>query len=311
MPRPVAIVNGCTVPVADANLSLFDTGFVHGAAVGDMIRTFRHEPFRLDDHLQRLRNGIDALGIPDAPSDNDYRNAVQAVVRHNAGLIPKHHDLGVIMFATAGWNRSYLGSAHEPPATCTWGVHTFPLPFEFWAEKMRHGQHLVIPPARHIPAECLNGRIKWRSRVHWFLADRQAREANPAASALLLDRDGHITETSTANFFVVKNGRILTPRSDNTLDGISRRVVFELAAELGIPCEWTNIGRGDVLSAEEAFTSSSSTCLMPVATLDGERIGGEIPGSVYRRVMAEWNKLAGLNIIEQIFTGAKDRTLTE
>ena len=299
-PEPIAILNGRIVPVSQASISVFDLGFVHGAAVGDMIRTFRHEPFRLDEHLSRLQTGIEALEIETAPGETEYRDAVRQVVAHNAGLIPRQHDLGIIVFATAGWNASYLGATDQPVPKCTWGVHTFPLPFEFWAEKMQHGQQLVIPPVRHIPPESLDGRIKWRNRVHWFLADRAVRKENPSASALLVDSDGHLTETSTANFFLVKNSRILTPRPDNTLDGISRRVVFELAAELGIPCEYADIRPDEAKSADEAFTSSSASCLMPVATLDGHPIGTATPGPIYLRLMEAWNKLAGLNIIEQI-----------
>jgi branched-subunit amino acid aminotransferase/4-amino-4-deoxychorismate lyase len=309
--EPIAILNGRVLPLSQAAISVFDLGFVHGAAVGDMIRTFRHVPFRLDDHLARLRTGIDALGINAAPTDAEFRDAVREVVKHNAGLISQSDDLGIIVFATAGWNPSYLAATDEAVPKCTWGVHTFPLPFALWAEKLRHGQPLVIPPVKHIPAECLDGRIKWRNRVHWFLADRAARKASrtlqasgtlvaPAASALLVDFNGHITESSTANFFIVRDGRILTPRPENTLDGISRRVVFELAAELGIPCEFADITPDEATAADEAFTSSTSVCLMPVATLDGHRIGGATPGPVFQRLMEAWNRIAGLDIVAQI-----------
>jgi branched-chain amino acid aminotransferase len=303
--EPIAILNGRVLPVSQAAMSVFDLGFVHGAAVGDMIRTFRHVPFRLDDHLARLRTGIDALGIDAAPTDNEYRDAVREVVKHNAALISQDGDLGIIVFATAGWNPSYLAATDIVVPTCTWGVHTFPLPFGLVSEKMRHGQHLVIPPVKHIPAECLDGRIKWRNRVQWFLADRAARKIDPAASALLVDFNGHVTETSTANFFIVRDGRLLTPRPENALDGISRRVVFELAAELGIRCEFADIAPEDAATAEEAFTSSTSVCLMPVATINGRRIGGETPGPVYRRLMEAWNRLVGLDVVGQIVGCAK------
>ncbi len=75
-------------------------------------------------------------------------------------------------------------------------VRTFPLRFAQWATKYQNGQHLVIPEMRQIPAECLSPRIKSRNRLHWYLADRQAREIDADASALLLDLEGHLTETS-------------------------------------------------------------------------------------------------------------------
>ena len=59
--------------------------------------------------------------------------------------------------------------SRHPPAD------TFPLPFELWAEKYTTGQHLVTPSVRHLPPECLDPKIKARSRMHWYLADEQAR----------------------------------------------------------------------------------------------------------------------------------------
>lgn len=297
--EPIAILNGRVVSVSAAAISVFDTGFVHGAAVGDMIRTFGHRPFRLADHLERLQRGIDAIQIRDTPTPTEWEDAVSQVVSHNAGIIDAADDLGIIVFATAGWNATYLPSDAERP-TRTWGVHTFPLPFDRLADGMTNGRALVIPQQRQIPPECLDGTIKWRNRVQWYLADLTARSSDPTATALLLDANGHITETSTANFFVVHNGRIRTPRAENTLDGISRRVVFELAESLNIDCEFADLTPADACAADEAFLSSTTCCLMPVASIDGHRIGPAIPGPVYSRLMSAWNDLVGLNIIGQI-----------
>ena len=299
MSDPIAILNGTVTPISQATLSVFDTGFVHGAAVGDMVRTFGHVPFRLGDHIERLQRGINALQIESAPTGGEWEAAVEQVVQHNAGLIPREHDLGIILFATPGWNPTYLPSDADRPS-CTWGVHSFPLPFDRMADGMRNGRQLVIPFRRHIPGECLDSTIKWRNRIHWYLADQDARAIDPRSAALLVDFDGHITETSTANFFIVKDGAIRTPRAANTLDGISRRVVFELAGELGIDCDFANLKPEDAYTADEAFLSSTTCCLMPVASIDGHAPGSPIPGSVYMRLMDAWNERVGLHIIGQI-----------
>lgn len=296
----LSIINGRILPASDAAISVADAGFVHGAAVAEMIRTFRHEPFRVDDHLKRLQTGITALGIDYPPKQRDLTKAIHEVVSHNAGTMPLDHDLGIIVFVTAGMNRTYLGAAFESAPHCTWGVHTFPLPFELWADKMQHGQHLVIPPQIAVPPESLDPQIKWRSRVHWFLADRAARRINPQATALLQDQRGYLTETSAANLFLVKNGGLFTPRAESTLNGISRQVVFELAKKLRIDCDYADLTVDDVFAAQEVFTSSTPYCLMPVATLNNRPVGGKIPGLIYERLMAAWNDSTGMNIIEQI-----------
>ena len=77
--------------------------------------------------------------------------------------------------------------------------------------------------------------MKYRSRMHFYLADQEARLVDPEAVALLLDLDGNVTETSGANFLIVENGAIVSPTTVNTLPGISRAMVIELAAKLGIP----------------------------------------------------------------------------
>lgn len=307
MTEPIAILNGRALPASQAAIPLFDSGFVHAAAVADFLRTFRHVPFRLDDHLARLQRGVEALGVADAPTLPYLKQSVAEVVAHNGRLIPRHHDLGLVAFVTAGGNATYLGAAAQSVPRCTWGVHSFPLPFELWAERMRRGQQLVIPARRHVPPECFDPTVKWRNRLHWFLAERDVRRDHPEASALLLDHNSRLTETATANLFLVQGGRICTPSTENTLDGVSRRVVFELADALRIPCEFADLTPADAYSADEAFTSTTTVCLMPVAAIDGKPIGRAVPGPVYRRLIEAWNELAGINIIEQIQTAAHER----
>ena len=86
--------------------------------------------------------------------------------------------------------------------------HTFPMPFELWATKMFVGQHFVTPSIRHVPPQCFDPKMKYRSRMHYYLADQEARLVDPDAAALLLDLDGNVTETSGANFFIVERGTV-------------------------------------------------------------------------------------------------------
>src|SRR2546429_9604409 len=98
---------------------------------------------------------------------------------------------------------------------------------------MRDGAHLVTPSVRHVPPQCYDPKMKYRSRMHYYLADQEARLVDPDALALLLDLDGNITETSGANFQIVEDGRIISPTTRNTLPGVSRAMVIELAGNLG------------------------------------------------------------------------------
>lgn len=307
--EPIAYLNGEIVPISAAKLSVFDLGIVLGASVTEMIRTIKQVPFHLDDHLERLERSLQAVGFSANLSRGELTAIVNQVVDHNKQFIPATHDLGITVFVTAGLNLTYVGAAgleaSRQPSVC---VHTFPLPFELWAKKLEQGQHLVTPSIRHMPPDTLDPKIKSRSRLHWFMADRQARLVDPTAGAIVLDHAGNIAETSSGNFFIVRDGVICTPSERTTLGGVSQQVVRELAAQLGIEFTTTDLQVYDVLNAEESFTSSTPYCLLPVVKLNGQPIGNGKPGPIFAKLMNAWSELVNLDIANQIQTGAKDRT---
>src|SRR5205823_400528 len=108
-----------------------------------------------------------------------------------------------------------------------------------------------------------------RSRMHYYLADQEARLVDPDAIALLLDLDGNLTETSGANFMIVERGTIVAPTTANTLPGVSRAMVIGLAAKLGIPFVERDLQVYSAINADEAFLTSTPYCVMPVTRING------------------------------------------
>jgi branched-subunit amino acid aminotransferase/4-amino-4-deoxychorismate lyase len=156
------------------------------------------------------------------------------LTKANARLLPKEGDLGVIHFVTPGINRIYAGSAAgSGPLSPTICIHSFPLPFRAWRQFFAEGAHVVTPSIRHIPPQCLEPKMKNRSRLHWFLADNQTHAVDPKAVTLLLDLDGNVTECAGSNFVIVKGKTIVSPSRRNILWGVSLQVVKELAPRLG------------------------------------------------------------------------------
>jgi branched-chain amino acid aminotransferase len=149
--------------------------------------------------------------------------------------------------------------------------------------------------------------MKYRSRMHYYLADQEARLVDPDATALLLDLDGNVTETSGANFLIVERGTIVSPTLRNTLPGISRATVIDLAARLSISFVERDIQVFNVINADEAFLSSTPYCLMPVTKINGIPIADARPGPIFRRLLTAWSELVGLDIEQQIIDGAKRR----
>jgi branched-chain amino acid aminotransferase len=310
MVEPLVYLNGQMLPASQAHLAIYDTGVVMGATVTEQTRTFRKKLFRLDDHLDRLYSSLRMARIDIALSKDQLSAISHELVEHNGRLLEEWDDLGLIHFVTAGEHAAYAGMAGRPSTTTpTVCAHTFPLPFQLWATKTQHGIHLITPSIRQVPPQCQDPHMKCRSRMHYFLAEREVQSAAPDATALLLDLEGHVTETNAANFLIVDKGRIISPALAKILPGISRATVIELAAVLGIPFIEKNIHPGDIAKADEAFLSSTGFCLLPVTKINHVPIGDGKPGPVFRQLIAAWGRRVGVDITEQIVDGARRRLI--
>jgi len=307
MTTPIAYLNGRILPIEQAQLHVFDLGVVGGTSVTEMTRTFRHQPFLLDQHLDRFTQSLTSAGIGVTQSQEEFRAICQQVVSENAKLIPADHDLGLTIFATAGQNLTYLGrrdyAAMNRPTLC---VHTFPLPFELWADSYDAGLHLVTVKTRSIPDDVIDPRIKHRSRLHWHLAANEARQTDPLAMAILADHQDQLTETATGNLCVVDGTTVISPAS-HVLAGISREYLAELAQSLGLSFIHAPVTADDLAQAGEAFLTSTPTCALPVTRFNQKPIGSGKPGPVYRQLMEAWSKAVGVDIIDQMRRGAIDR----
>lgn len=108
-----------------------------------------------------------------------------------------------------------------------------------------------------------------------------------------------MTETSGANFLIVERGTIVSPTLRNTLPGVSRAIVIELAAKLGIPFVERDTQVFSVMNADEAFLASTPYGLCPVTKINGVAIGDGQPGAIYRRLICAWSELVGLDVVAQ------------
>jgi len=292
------------LPASEARLAIYDTGIVQGVTVTEQLRTFHKRLYKLDEHLDRLFRSLRYIRLDINIKREELAAASQELVSHHAKLCDDAAELGLVQFVTPGEHAAYAALPSPAPSTPTICVHTFPLRFERWAHTMQVGAHLVTPPTRHVPPQCYDPKIKYRSRMHFYLADQEAQLVDPDAAALLLDLDGNVTETPTANFLIVERGRIVSPSPVNILPGISRAMVIELAAQRGIPFLERELQVFDVLNADEAFTTSTPYCLLPVTKINGVPVGGGKPGPLFRRLLMAWSEVIGLDIAKQIVHGA-------
>jgi branched-subunit amino acid aminotransferase/4-amino-4-deoxychorismate lyase len=289
--------NGQWIEASALAISPVDAGFVLGATVSDQLRTFAGKLFRLEEHLARLAESLKIIGVDPGMTSDQLAQVARELAARNHRLLLPGDDLGLSIFVTPGLYPSY---APPGPARPTVGLHTHPLPFLLWADTYRGGQALVTTDVRQVPACCWPPGLKCRSRMHYYLADQQAAAVEPGARALLLDQEGFVTETSTANVIAFRSEEgLISPPAEKALHGISQGVVFELAAELGIPASRRDLTPADLAAADEVLLSSTPPCLLPVTRLGGRPIADGKPGAVFRRLLAAWSDLVGLDIVAQ------------
>jgi branched-subunit amino acid aminotransferase/4-amino-4-deoxychorismate lyase len=136
--------------------------------------------------------------------------------------------------------------------------------------------------------------------MHYYLADQEADRKCPGARAVLLDERGFVGEASTANIVAYYEDRgLVTPKLEGVLPGISQRMLFELAGELGIPHAEGNITPADLAAANEAFITSTSICLQGVVHQDSNPLGDGKPGTIFRKLLAAWSNAVGVDIADQ------------
>ena len=304
MPEPLAYLNGRLLPASQAVVPVYDAGFVQGATVSEQLRTFRGQLFRLDDHLSRLWRSLEIVDIDPGLTRAQLAAAATELVAENHRLLAAGDDLGLAIFVTPG-PYATLAPATDPDRQAgstgpTVGMHTYPLPFQLWAEKYERGEALVVPNVRQVPGACWPAELKCRSRMHYFLADRQASALEPGAKALLTDVDGFVSETATANViaYFAREGLVSPPRS-TILPGVSLGMVLELARQLNISASERALSPDDLQAADEVFLSSTPSCLLPVASLDGRAIGAGRPGPIYSRLLHAWGEKVGVDIAAQ------------
>ena len=158
---------------------------------------------------------------------------------------------------------------------------------------------MVITPQQSVPARYIDPKVKNRSCIYYKLAELQAARLEPGAMPLLTDEHGFITEGSGSNFFIARQGEILTPKPNDILRGVSRHACIDLAGRLGIPVQETDVAPYDVREADEAWITSTPFSMLPVTRFNFQPVGDGKPGSIYRRLLAAWSEEVGVDIAGQ------------
>jgi branched-chain amino acid aminotransferase len=261
-------VDGDLVPAAEASVSVEDRGFLYGDAGFETCRAYGGAVFAWAAHRDRLDRTCETLGMPDA-APADLRARVDATLDRNDLA-----DAYVRVSVTRGVQPGKL--TPDPDVDPTVVVVVKPLP-----RGGVDGESVWDAPARvrtverrRIPEAATPAAAKTHNYLDGILARLDLRGTD-ADEALVRDLDGFVAEGATSNVFHVVDGVLHTPSLDGPiLPGVTRAVVLDLADELSIPVETGRYEVGDVRAADEAFLTNSTWEVRPVATVDGEAVGG-------------------------------------
>ncbi len=287
----LAFRNGKWIPNSELRISVDDVGFQTGATVTERLRTFRHNAFRLDAHLRRMRRSLEIVGLEAENNLVQIAQAIPEFIERNARLLADDDDWSIVAFVTPG----VLGT--NRPTVC---VHGQPLPFQLWAGQYERGLSVLVSDIRQVPSNCWPPELKCRSRMHYYLADARAAAAQPGARAILLDQDGFVAEATTANILLYREEEgLVSPRGEHILSGVTLGVVEELADELGIPFVKRDLTVDELHAADELMLASTSVCMLPIVQCDRISIGTGRPGQVFRRLLAAWCELVGVDVAKQ------------
>jgi branched-chain amino acid aminotransferase len=294
MPATIAFLNGRWVPPAELVIPVDDPGFLLGATVSERLRTFGGRVFLLAEHLKRLCHSLQIVGLDFQTICLEVETIVGQVAARGFETLAAGDDLGIVVFVTPP-RRAEEGRRRYG----TLGVYAEPLAFGDWAEKYTAGEHLVLSDFRQVPGTCWPTELKCRSRMHYFLADQQARRRDPSARALVLDQQGRVAEASTANVLLVRNGAIVSPLLDDILPGVSLGFLQELAREERIAFDFDELMPDDVAAADEVLLASTSPCVLPVCTYNGRAVSDGRPGPMFFRLIEAWERHVGVDIRRQ------------
>jgi branched-subunit amino acid aminotransferase/4-amino-4-deoxychorismate lyase len=292
-----AYLNGQWVDAASVRIGLDDLGFTLGVTVVERLRTFGGKPFEVESHLRRLLRSLEIVGWDAVRLTDEVRGAIADFPVRNGPWMAPGDDWAIAAFVTPG-----ASADASRPTVC---VHGFPLPFGTWARRYEQGVHLALSDVRQTPANCWPPELKCRSRMHYYLADREAGRRFPGSRALLLDQRGFVGEASTANVACWFRAHprwgagLVVPRLDGVLPGISQAFLFELADELGLPRQEADILPEELLAADEVLLTSTSVCVLPVVRVNDRLIGRGAPGPTYSQLLAAWSDRVGIDVAEQ------------
>lgn len=268
-------LNGEFQSLSEARIPVLDRGFIFGDGIYEVIPVYGRKMFRAKQHMARLFRSLDAIGIPNPHSEENWMALIQKVMDAHPS-----DDQMVYLQVTRGVAKR----AHAFPKDVTPTVFIMTNPLVLPSAQVRADGVACITMEDRRWLHC---EIKSISLLGNVLAAQHAAESGVTESIQF--RDGWLTEGSSSNVWVVKNGVIMGPPKDHLiLEGIRYGLLQELCEQHGIPFESRKITQEEVFAADELMISSATKEILPVVRLDAQTIGNGAPGPIYQQLYAAY-----------------------
>jgi D-alanine transaminase len=268
---PIVYLNGEFLPITEAKVSVLDRGFIYGDGVYEVVPVYAREPFRMSQHLARLRHSLDGVGMTHPMSDAAWTDLVRALVAKQPFA-----DQAVYFQVTRGVAKRDHAFPKGVPPTVFMMSNPLPLPSR---EQVERGVAVVTAEDNRWQ-RC---DLKTTSLLGNVLMRQLATDAGAVETVMF--RGGMLTEASASNVLAVIDGVIVAPPKDHLiLPGITYDATLEFAQAAGLPLVVRPVRRDEALAAAELWLSSSTKEVLAITTVDGKPFGGGKPGPVFRRV---------------------------
>jgi branched-chain amino acid aminotransferase len=276
-------LNGEFVSREEAKISVYDHGFLYGDGVFEGLRTYNGRIFKLEEHIDRLYKSAKYICL-DIPLTKE--KLIDAVIK--TARINRYRDCYIRIVVTRG--EGDLGLDPEKCKTPTTLIIVDKItlyPEEFYQK----GLEIITVPTQRNTSHNLEPRVKSLNYLNNILAKIEAKNAG-FKEAILLNREGFVTECTGDNIFIIEN-RILktSPTYMGILDGITRKTVIEIAGKLSIEVKEEILLRYDLFNADECFLTGTAAEIIPIVKIDGRIIGSGKGGTITNKIRNVFKKL--------------------
>ncbi|KAE8010159.1 hypothetical protein FH972_006549 [Carpinus fangiana] len=271
------------LPRDSAKVSVFDSVVQGGDSVWEGLRVYSGKIFKLEEHLDRMFDSAKALAFNNVPTREEIKEAIFSTLIRNAMFDNAHIRLSL--------TRGKKVTSGMSPAFNLYGCTLIVLPE--WKPPVydnTHGITLVTATTRRNSPNNLDSKIHHNNLLNNILAKIEGNNAK-AEDAIMLDKDGYVSETNATNIFLVKKGRVLTPHADYCLPGITRATVMDLVVKEKLVLEERRISLSEFHTADEVWTTGTMGELTPAVKIDGRIIGNGQVGPVTLRLQNVYKKM--------------------